>query len=127
MAKFSTQEATPAVALGAIALMLLALLAAQTARAETAAAAKPCSSPSHRQFDFWVGTWNVTQAGKTAGQNRIDSILNGCALMESWKGTGGVTGHSLNIYDSTRDIWHQTWVDSTGSLLTLEGRFKDGA
>jgi hypothetical protein len=24
-------------------------------------------------------------------------------------------------------VWHQTWVDSTGSLLTLEGRFKEGA
>jgi hypothetical protein len=127
MAKVSTLRAAPAAALAAIALMLLVLPGTGTVRAETGTPAKPCTSPSHRQFDFWVGTWNVTQAGKTAGQNKIESILNGCALMESWKGTGGVTGHSINIYDSTRDIWHQTWVDSTGSLLTLEGRFKDGA
>ena len=132
MAKVFTLRALPVAALGtaalgAIALVLLVLFAMPTTRAEIAAAAKPCTSPSHRQFDFWLGTWNVTQAGKTAGQNKIESILNGCALMESWKGTGGVTGHSLNIYDSTRDVWHQTWVDSTGSLLTLEGRFKDGA
>ena len=110
-----------------LALLLLALLSASTVHAENPAATKPCTSASHRQFDFWVGTWNVTQAGKVAGQNKIQSILNGCAVMESWTGTGGVTGHSLNIYDSTRDVWHQTWVDSTGSLLTLEGRFKDGA
>ena len=109
-------------------MLLLAALGAAAAHAESpAAAAKPCTSPAHRQFDFWIGTWNVTQAGKVAGQNKIESILNGCALMESWQGTGGVTGHSLNIYDNTRDVWHQTWVDSTGSLLTLEGRFKDGA
>ena len=108
-------------------LVLLALAGTSTTRAEDGTAAKPCASLSHRQFDFWLGTWNVTQAGKTAGQNKIESILNGCALMESWKGTGGVTGHSLNTYDSTRDVWHQTWVDSTGSLLTLEGRFKEGA
>lgn len=104
------------------------LLAALGAHAENSGAAtKPCTSPAHRQFDFWIGTWNVTQAGKVAGQNKIESILNGCALMESWHGTGGVAGHSLNIYDSTRNVWHQTWVDSTGSLLTLEGRFANGA
>lgn len=108
-------------------LAMVLLVATSTVHAETTAAGKPCSSPAHRQFDFWLGSWNVTQAGKTAGQNKIESVLNGCAVMESWKGTGGVTGHSLNIYDSTRDVWHQTWVDSTGSLLTLEGRFKDGA
>jgi hypothetical protein len=106
---------------------LLAVLGASAVHAQDAAAVKPCTSSSHRQFDFWIGTWSVTQAGKVAGQNKIESILNGCAVMESWNGTGGVTGHSLNIYDSTRDVWHQTWVDSTGSLLTLEGRFKDGA
>jgi hypothetical protein len=107
--------------------LAVALIGTPTTRAAGETAAKPCASPSHRQFDFWLGTWNVTQAGKTAGQNKIESILNGCAVMESWSGTGGVTGHSLNVYDSTRGIWHQTWVDSTGSLLTLEGRFKDGA
>lgn len=127
MAKVFTLRALPLAALGAIALTLWVLAAAPPLHAETAAAAKPCSSPAYRQFDFWLGTWNVTQAGKTAGQNKIESILNGCAVMESWQGTGGVTGHSLNIYDSTRDLWHQTWVDSTGSLLTLEGRFKNGA
>jgi hypothetical protein len=116
-----------ALSVAAVGVFAVALVGTPTTRAEGGAAAKACASPSHRQFDFWLGTWNVTQAGKTAGQNKIESILNGCAVMESWKGTGGVTGHSLNIYDSTRDVWHQTWVDSTGSLLTLEGHFKGGA
>jgi hypothetical protein len=127
MAKVFTLHALPVAALGALALTLWTLFGTPTLRAETDAPAKPCSSPPHRQFDFWLGTWNVTQAGKIAGQNKIESILNGCAVMESWKGAGGVTGHSLNIYDATRDVWHQTWVDSSGSLLTLEGRFKNGA
>src|SRR3954468_10901366 len=109
------------------AVVLLLIQGTSPTQAQTTASAKPCTTPSYRQFDFWIGTWNVTQAGKVAGQNKIESILNGCALMESWQGTGGVTGHSLNIYDSTRDVWHQTWVDSSGSLLTLEGRFKAGA
>jgi hypothetical protein len=111
----------------AVALVLPLLPGAPALRAESGTTAKPCTTSPYRQFDFWRGTWNVTQAGKVAGQNKIESVLNGCALMESWQGTGGVTGHSLNIYDSTRDVWHQTWVDSSGSLLTLEGKFKDGA
>ena len=100
--------------------------AVQIASAQSARDAKPCDTSFHRQFDFWIGTWNVTQAGKSAGKNEIKSVLGGCALLESWTGTGGVTGHSLNIYDSTRGLWHQTWVDSSGSLLTLEGRFVNG-
>jgi hypothetical protein len=86
-----------------------------------------CKSAEHRQFDFWIGTWTVTQNGETAGRNQIRSISGGCTLLESWQGTGGVTGHSLNIFDATRGLWHQTWVDSSGSLLVLEGTFRNGA
>jgi hypothetical protein len=86
-----------------------------------------CTSAEHRQFDFWIGTWRVTEKGKPAGENRIESIDGGCVLLESWTGVGGLTGHSLNIYDAKRGVWHQTWVDSSGSLLVLEGRYKDGA
>jgi hypothetical protein len=94
--------------------------------AETAAKSK-CATDAHRQFDFWIGTWRVTEKDKPAGENRIEAIDGGCALLESWRGVGGLTGHSLNTYDSTRSVWHQTWVDSSGSLLLLEGTFKNGA
>lgn len=89
--------------------------------------AEACATPEHRQFDFWIGTWNVTQSGKFAGSNEIKSVAGGCALLESWRGNSGVTGHSLNIFDATRGVWHQTWADSSGSLLVLEGRYRDGA
>ena len=64
------------------------LLAAQ----ETAPAAAPkaCAAPEHRQFDFWIGEWEVTTPnGAPAGRNRIESILDGCALRESWTGAKG--------------------------------------
>ena len=92
------------------------------------AADPPCTSAAHRQFDFWVGTWSVElPTGKVAGTNRITKIENGCALLEEWTGAGGMTGKSLNIYDASRKVWHQTWVDSSGTLLTLEGRFENDA
>jgi hypothetical protein len=92
------------------------------------AADKPpaCTTATHRQFDFWLGTWNVMEKGKLAGQNRITSVDGGCVLLESWTGVSGFSGHSLNIYDASRGKWHQTWVDNSGSLLVLEGTFRDG-
>lgn len=106
---------------------LAALIVAATAAPE-ARAAPACAAAEQRQFDFWVGDWAVHRSdnGKYAGQNRIESVLGGCALHESWTGAGGVKGNSYNAYDARRGVWHQTWVDSTGDLLLLEGRFVDG-
>ena len=87
----------------------------------------PCSAPEHRQFDFWLGEWEVRgPAGKVAGQNTITSTHGGGVVLENWKGVGGVTGSSFNAYDAERRKWRQTWVDSTGGILDLEGAFADG-
>ncbi|HXV63164.1 MAG TPA: tetratricopeptide repeat protein, partial [Vicinamibacteria bacterium] len=35
--------------------------------------AEPCEHiPEFRQFDFWIGTWEVTSGGQKAGDNRIE-------------------------------------------------------
>ena len=87
-----------------------------------------CQAPEHRQFDFWVGDWRVTTPdGKHAGDNRIEKVLDGCALHESWQGASGGRGFSYNAYDRDRKVWHQTWVDRQGNLLLLEGGLRDGA
>jgi hypothetical protein len=92
-----------------------------------AAQRAPCSAPEHRQFDFWIGHWDVFMPdGKKAGENRIEAIEGGCALLEQWTGARGPTGKSLNIYDGERKRWHQTWVDSSGGLLLLDGAFSNG-
>ena len=96
--------------------------------AQSAAPAPPCAAPEHRQFDFWVGTWEVFgRAGKKVGENRIELIADGCALLEQWTGTGNVTGKSLNMYDRADRRWHQTWVDNGGTLLILAGAMSDGS
>ncbi len=86
----------------------------------------PCSTAEHRQFDFWLGEWEVREAGKVAGINRITRILGGCALREEWSGASGTTGTSLNMYDAVRKRWHQTWVDDKGNVLLLDGEWKGG-
>ena len=108
------------------ALLSLLLLGAGPAAGQTARPAA-CTAPEHHQFDFWIGEWDVTLPnGKTAGTNRIEPILNGCALRESWTGAGGVSGTSYNAYDRRRRRWHQTWVDGQGNLLQLDGAFNGG-
>lgn len=88
--------------------------------------AKPCSSSEYRQFDFWLGEWEVRgPKGNVAGTNRIEAIENGCALEERWVGRGGVTGRSLNAYRPWTKTWHQTWVGSDGLVLLLEGRYEN--
>ncbi len=91
-------------------------------------ASKPaCSAEEHRQFDFWIGEWDVTTPdGKPAGHNKIEKILGGCVLSESWTSAAGNSGRSYNIYDARGKRWHQTWVDNSGLLLELNGRFVEG-
>ncbi|MEQ1516386.1 MAG: hypothetical protein ABL931_07860, partial [Usitatibacteraceae bacterium] len=59
--------------------------AASPSGASAAARAKPCLSIENRQFDFWIGDWDVTTPdGKLAGTNLIKPILAGCVLHENW-------------------------------------------
>ena len=80
-----------------------------------------CSGPEYRQFDFWIGRWEVTQGGKLAGHNRISRELGDCALREHWQGAGGLEGVSLNFFDRGDGRWHQLWVDGRGGVLRLSG------
>ena len=109
-------------------LLIPAMAAAQENEPGDAAPAAPCNSGKHRQFDFWIGDWNVTSAGQPAGTNSVYAIHKGCALQENWQGAGagGLSGTSFNIYDQANDKWHQTWVDSSGTLLELDGGMVDG-
>ena len=91
------------------------------------AQAGPCDAAEHKQFDFWLGDWNVHAAdGKLAGTNRIEREYGGCVLHERYKTERNYSGESLNTYDATRRVWHQTWVDTAGLLLVLEGGLRDG-
>jgi len=83
----------------------------------------------HRQFDFWLGTWEVLNPkGAVAGHSRIESISAGCGISEHWQGSSGSQGVSYNAWDPGSGHWHQFWVGNTsGDVLYLEGGFKDGS
>ena len=111
------------------AFVMAAVLGSSGAFAATAAPPPPpCEGAAFRAFDFWLGTWQVHKPdGKLAGHNTITREYGGCVLHEHYTTEHGYSGESLNIYDATRKVWHQSWVDNTGLLPTLEGGIRDGA
>jgi hypothetical protein len=105
-----------------------AVLVLAVAAAIPSAAHAACDSPAHREFDFWLGEWQVhTPDGKLAGTNRISAGYKGCVVHERYDTGRGYSGESLNAYDPVRKLWHQTWVDSDGLTLLLEGGLRNGS
>lgn len=90
-------------------------------QAETAA--YPCAQEDEfREFDFWIGEWEVhTADGKLAGHNRIESSQQGCVLIENWTGAGGSTGVSMNFLDKATGEWVQLWTDAGGGQIHIRG------
>jgi hypothetical protein len=115
-----------------IPIMLLVLLQTtpQPPRPAPPPALPRCDGPEYRQFDFWIGDWDVRPANQPnipPMSNVITREDDGCVIRERWKGAR-MTGQSVNIYDRSRGKWHQTWVDSTGGLHEYWGaRTADGA
>lgn len=98
----------------------------------------PCSGPQYKEFDFWLGEWEVRNAtGQLLGHNHISKRHGGCVVLEEWEGASGGSGSSFNTYDQTTKQWHQYWVDASGTNwlssdkqgnpVTLRGGIRDGA
>lgn len=109
--------------------LLLPLLFATTfAAAQTQKL--PCTTnPVYRQFDFWIGDWEVYGVkGQKAGTSRIELILDSCVILENWTSpAAGYAGKSFNTYNALTKQWQQTWVDNRGgSTEFLEGTFDGG-
>ena len=83
----------------------------------------------HRQFDFWIGNWDVFgPGGDVVGSNRIEPVSDGCGIAECWTGASGSRGVSYNAWDPGSRLWRQFWVGNTsGDVLCLEGGLVDGS
>lgn len=82
-----------------------------------------CCTEKHSEFDFWVGSWEVTNAnGTKAGENTIEKKQGDCVLQENWiSATPGYTGTSNNFYNYKTKQWEQIWIDNQGQSLHLKG------
>ena len=91
------------------------------------AAAPPpagCASSESRQFDFWVGKWEVhpkASPEKKVAVSLIEKLYHGCAIRENWMPLKGGGGGSLSDYEPTTGRWHQTWLSSTPGRVEFDG------
>ena len=110
----------------------LLIIASLFFTANTLYAQLPCSGGNYRDFDFWIGEWEVyMKNGKKGGDSKISLILDSCTILEEWKSanlTQGIyySGKSFNTYNALTKQWQQVWVDNVGgSTEYLKGGFKD--
>lgn len=102
----------------------------------------PCRDPAYRQFDFWIGDWNVanrqrrpqgTEWGITGqATDRVYPVAGGCGIVEHWRGTaspGEVLGYSLRAWNPDKQKWDLVLLwprPEQPRFFTLEGTFDQG-
>ena len=90
----------------------------------------PCLHNAHaREFDFWVGDWDVYPTGgnQLVGSSKIEMEASGCFILENWTAIGYPnTGKSMNFVDPVTNKWKQVWVGSGGAVTEyINGVYKD--
>lgn len=108
---------------------LLALIFLQAATTPSPPPPPACTAAEHRQFDFWVGYWDVYPTGKdkVVAHSLIENLYDGCVIRENWIPLRGSGGSSLNSYFPDERLWRQVWADSSNGWGTFEGSFQNGA
>jgi hypothetical protein len=80
-----------------------------------------------RQFDFWLGEWDLTWGEGERGTNHISLILDGMVIQEEFDGPSiSLKGLSVSTFNTRLGQWQQTWVDNSGGYLDFSGGFADG-
>ena len=99
---------------------------------------KPGESNHFREFDFWIGKWDVNlrmiqpdHSWKDSVQAKVEiyPILNGKAILELWD-SSSIKGFSLRYYDPNKDTWvlYLNWPSNgqSSSIGSLQGQFRHG-
>jgi hypothetical protein len=96
--------------------------------------------PKDRQFDFWIGEWDVNLRIQQPDKQWLDQIKSkakiyaindGRAILELWNDQrpDGIKGFSLRYYDFEKQKW-VLWLNWPGKnrsgLSALEGEFRHG-
>ncbi len=107
-----------------------------THAASSTQAPAACAAPEAKQFDFWLGTWELNwknaDGTRGRGRNRIERTLDGCVIVENFEsfqpeaGAPALRGLSVSTWDPRATRWKQTWVDNTGAYLDFVGGWGDG-
>jgi len=95
-------------------------------------ASTPCEAQQQKQFDFWIGEWDLTWPGEKPGEvghgtNIIKRVMDGCIVQENFSGGDSMhlRGTSVSVFDTHSGHWKQTWVDNEGGYLDFIGDFNN--
>lgn len=103
--------------------ILMGALAALGAPVAAQSPAGGCSEPASRQFDFWIGDWDVyarTAPDKLVAHSEVKGMFGGCVVRETWAPLVGGGGGSFSAYQANQG-WKQTWVDAFGAWVEFRG------
>ena len=116
-----------------ILLAVLLVCASALLAQQPATTPDPCVAAQQKEFDFWLGEWDLTWPGEHKGEighgtNSIRRIMDGCVVEENFSGGESMhlRGTSVSTFDLRSHRWKQTWVDNEGEYLDFVGRFRDG-
>lgn len=90
--------------------------------------ATACAAVEARQFDFWLGSWDVRPEGQPdarAASSVITPEAGGCAVLEEFVDLTYI-GRSINVFDPGTSQWYQTYVDTNGERLIFGGTLVGG-
>lgn len=91
-----------------------------------------CGEGQRRQFDFWVGTWDVSwraspQGRAGSGRATVQKILASCVVQENFSAEPlPLRAMSLSSYIPESGQWSQVWVDNEGHYRDVVGESKNG-
>ena len=120
---------------------IIITLALTCVLAPAAAAQSACDGEHYREFDFWIGDWDITNlrlqedgswVDVGSATNRVFPVAGGCGIVELWDGYLGddhIGGFSVRTYNSETQKWHLllNWPQPNAAAFgTLEGVFKHG-
>ena len=105
-------------------------------------AQQACSDPQYREFDFWIGEWDLNNRYRVNDQvgwrdigsatNHVFPVAGGCAIVELWDGYLGpnhIRGFSVRAWDYVDEEWKLvlSWPQQNRpSFGMLSGRFRHG-
>lgn len=112
-----------------VAVVTITLCGAAGLAQERPSQPRPCATAEYRQFDFWLGSWEVFEQGGTAkvADVEVTSELDGCVVREQYRDSTGMLGQSLSSYDAIAGTWQQTWITNHQQLLVIHGHQADAA
>jgi hypothetical protein len=132
----------PVTALDGEAMVLDILLPAAAWPQQPSASGAACDWPESREFDFWIGEWEVLNRHRAQGQDdptwyqtgmatdRVFAAVGGCATVERWYGKlsfDEIVGFSVRAFDPATAQWSLVllWPGRNRPVFgTLKGGFR---